>query len=245
MGSDSQWARLIQIKNSNSIDPFFISSFSVLGAIQSFAGFTDYFTAMAQEGWFPLLCVGLRSQWEDVHLQDLQDSYGQEWVSTSLRSHPWGLQTMKTHLILTSYWPREDLWGWKPNNFSLVPSPLLTDFQSEVVPGVHVLHCVFCQYRNLSDCRCADQENSTSLCVSARLLQVSKDPSLIWFTLQCIIIARDLRFSIKVCVLIMLTLIPPRLNLCSQMKNEYNRKTSWSNLSLPRWLPHVASLVVI
>lgn len=36
---------------------------------------------MAQEGWFPLLCVGLRSQWENVHLQDLQDSYGQEWVS--------------------------------------------------------------------------------------------------------------------------------------------------------------------
>lgn len=51
------------------------------GIIQSFAGFTDYFTAMAQEGWFPLMCVGLRSQWEDVHLQDLQDSYGQEWVS--------------------------------------------------------------------------------------------------------------------------------------------------------------------
>lgn len=39
---------------------------------------------MAQEGWFPLLCVGLRSQWEDVHLQDLQDSYGQEWVRTDL-----------------------------------------------------------------------------------------------------------------------------------------------------------------
>uniref|UniRef100_A0A2K6RIS7 Potassium-transporting ATPase alpha chain 1 n=1 Tax=Rhinopithecus roxellana TaxID=61622 RepID=A0A2K6RIS7_RHIRO len=50
------------------------------GAIQSFAGFTDYFTAMAQEGWFPLLCVGLRAQWEDHHLQDLQDSYGQEWT---------------------------------------------------------------------------------------------------------------------------------------------------------------------
>uniref|UniRef100_G1RKB8 H(+)/K(+)-exchanging ATPase n=1 Tax=Nomascus leucogenys TaxID=61853 RepID=G1RKB8_NOMLE len=49
-------------------------------AIQSFAGFTDYFTAMAQEGWFPLLCVGLRAQWEDHHLQDLQDSYGQEWT---------------------------------------------------------------------------------------------------------------------------------------------------------------------
>lgn len=53
------------------------------GAIQSFAGFTDYFTAMAQEGWFPLLCVGLRPYWENHHLQDLQDSYGQEWVSPS------------------------------------------------------------------------------------------------------------------------------------------------------------------
>uniref|UniRef100_A0A4W5L8B2 Sodium/potassium-transporting ATPase subunit alpha n=1 Tax=Hucho hucho TaxID=62062 RepID=A0A4W5L8B2_9TELE len=54
-------------------------SYFQIGAIQSFAGFTDYFTAMAQEGWYPLLCVGLRSHWEDVHLQDLQDSYGQEW----------------------------------------------------------------------------------------------------------------------------------------------------------------------
>lgn len=67
---------------------FSISPLSVLGAIQSFAGFTDYFTAMAQEGWFPLLCVGLRSQWEDVYLQDLQDSYGQEWVSMDFRSVP-------------------------------------------------------------------------------------------------------------------------------------------------------------
>uniref|UniRef100_A0A673X707 Sodium/potassium-transporting ATPase subunit alpha n=1 Tax=Salmo trutta TaxID=8032 RepID=A0A673X707_SALTR len=55
-------------------------SYFQIGAIQSFAGFTDYFTAMAQEGWYPLLCVGLRSHWEDVHLQDLQDSYGQEWT---------------------------------------------------------------------------------------------------------------------------------------------------------------------
>lgn len=65
---------------------YFLCLVPVLGAIQSFAGFTDYFTAMAQEGWYPLLCVGLRSQWEDVHLQDLQDSYGQEWVSKKCSS---------------------------------------------------------------------------------------------------------------------------------------------------------------
>ncbi|XP_034408911.1 potassium-transporting ATPase alpha chain 1-like [Cyclopterus lumpus] len=57
-----------------------VYSYFQIGAIQSYAGFTDYFAAMAQEGWFPLLCVGLRPQWEDVHLQDLQDSYGQEWT---------------------------------------------------------------------------------------------------------------------------------------------------------------------
>uniref|UniRef100_A0A3Q4HMT5 Sodium/potassium-transporting ATPase subunit alpha n=1 Tax=Neolamprologus brichardi TaxID=32507 RepID=A0A3Q4HMT5_NEOBR len=57
-----------------------VYSYFQIGAIQSYAGFTDYFTAMAQEGWFPLLCVGLRGQWEDVKLQDLQDSYGQEWT---------------------------------------------------------------------------------------------------------------------------------------------------------------------
>ncbi|KAJ8384478.1 hypothetical protein AAFF_G00204990 [Aldrovandia affinis] len=57
-----------------------VYSYFQIGAIQSFAGFTDYLTAMAQEGWFPLICVGLRSQWEDTHLQDLQDSYGQEWT---------------------------------------------------------------------------------------------------------------------------------------------------------------------
>ena len=31
------------------------------------------------------MCIGLRGQWEDVHLQDLQDGYGQEWVSRNGR----------------------------------------------------------------------------------------------------------------------------------------------------------------
>ncbi|CAJ0957790.1 unnamed protein product [Ranitomeya imitator] len=50
------------------------------GVIQSFAGFVDYFTTMAQEGWYPAYCIGLRAHWENQHLQDLEDSYGQEWT---------------------------------------------------------------------------------------------------------------------------------------------------------------------
>ncbi|KAH0631374.1 hypothetical protein JD844_005673 [Phrynosoma platyrhinos] len=57
-----------------------VYSYFQIGAIQSFAGFTDYFTAMAQEGWYPLKCVGLRADWENDHLQDLEDSYGQQWT---------------------------------------------------------------------------------------------------------------------------------------------------------------------
>uniref|UniRef100_A0A493TXP5 Cation-transporting P-type ATPase C-terminal domain-containing protein n=5 Tax=Anas TaxID=8835 RepID=A0A493TXP5_ANAPP len=61
-------------------EPLAAYSYFQIGAIQSFAGFTDYFVAMAQEGWWPLLCLGLRPRWEDTHEQELQDSYGQQWT---------------------------------------------------------------------------------------------------------------------------------------------------------------------
>ncbi|XP_075462193.1 potassium-transporting ATPase alpha chain 1 [Ascaphus truei] len=57
-----------------------VYSYFQIGVIQSFAGFADYFTVMAQEGWYPAYCLGLRAQWENDHLQDLEDSYGQEWT---------------------------------------------------------------------------------------------------------------------------------------------------------------------
>ncbi|XP_066428720.1 potassium-transporting ATPase alpha chain 1 isoform X2 [Eleutherodactylus coqui] len=57
-----------------------VYSYFQIGVIQSFAGFVDYFTTMAQEGWYPHYCVGLRANWENQHLQDLEDSYGQEWT---------------------------------------------------------------------------------------------------------------------------------------------------------------------
>ncbi|XP_078511557.1 potassium-transporting ATPase alpha chain 1 [Lissotriton helveticus] len=57
-----------------------VYSYFQIGVIQSFAGFADYFTVMAQEGWYPEYCLGLRAQWENTKLQDLEDSYGQEWT---------------------------------------------------------------------------------------------------------------------------------------------------------------------
>lgn len=54
---------------------------------------------MAQEGWFPLLCVGLRPYWENHHLQDLQDSYGQEWVSPRPTPSRVALISSATYLV--------------------------------------------------------------------------------------------------------------------------------------------------
>ncbi|XP_063038198.1 LOW QUALITY PROTEIN: potassium-transporting ATPase alpha chain 1 [Melospiza melodia melodia] len=67
-------------------EPLAAYSYFQIGAIQSFAGFTDYFVAMAQEGWWPYLVLGLRPRWEDAHEQELQDSYGQQWQAAVTRS---------------------------------------------------------------------------------------------------------------------------------------------------------------
>uniref|UniRef100_A0A8D2PXX9 Sodium/potassium-transporting ATPase subunit alpha n=1 Tax=Zosterops lateralis melanops TaxID=1220523 RepID=A0A8D2PXX9_ZOSLA len=69
-------------------EPLAAYSYFQIGVIQSFAGFVDYFVAMAQEGWWPGLVLGLRPRWEDEHEQELQDSYGQQWVSDT-PGHTW------------------------------------------------------------------------------------------------------------------------------------------------------------
>ncbi|XP_068785563.1 potassium-transporting ATPase alpha chain 1 [Struthio camelus] len=61
-------------------EPLAAYSYFQIGAMQSFAGFVDYFVALAQEGWWPALVLGLRPRWEDVREQELQDSYGQQWT---------------------------------------------------------------------------------------------------------------------------------------------------------------------
>uniref|UniRef100_A0A674G8W7 Sodium/potassium-transporting ATPase subunit alpha n=1 Tax=Taeniopygia guttata TaxID=59729 RepID=A0A674G8W7_TAEGU len=66
-------------------EPLAAYSYFQIGVIQSLAGFTDYFVAMAQEGWWPLLVLGLRPRWEDAHEQELQDSYGQQWTFAQRR----------------------------------------------------------------------------------------------------------------------------------------------------------------
>lgn len=49
--------------------------------IQALGGFFAYFVIMAENGFLPSVLVGIRLNWDDRSNNDLEDSYGQQWVS--------------------------------------------------------------------------------------------------------------------------------------------------------------------
>ena len=55
-------------------------AYGQIGPIQAGAGFFTYLVIMAENGFFPSRLLGLRQSWESKNVNDLQDSYGQEWV---------------------------------------------------------------------------------------------------------------------------------------------------------------------
>lgn len=51
------------------------------GMIQALAGFFTYFVILAENGFLPSTLIGIRVLWDDKYVNDLEDSYGQQWVS--------------------------------------------------------------------------------------------------------------------------------------------------------------------
>uniref|UniRef100_F7ALS8 Sodium/potassium-transporting ATPase subunit alpha n=1 Tax=Xenopus tropicalis TaxID=8364 RepID=F7ALS8_XENTR len=64
-------------------------SYFHIAAMESYAGFVNYFTVMAQQGFLPITLIGLRAPWEDKNIQELEDSYGQEWTYTQRLHQEW------------------------------------------------------------------------------------------------------------------------------------------------------------
>ena len=58
-------------------------AYGQIGMIQASAGFFVYFVIMAENGFRPEKLFGIRKNWDSRAVNDLQDSYGQEWVRTS------------------------------------------------------------------------------------------------------------------------------------------------------------------
>lgn len=57
------------------------------GMIQALGGFFTYFVILAENGFLPLHLLGLRVDWDDRWVNDVEDSYGQQWVSRTPRYH--------------------------------------------------------------------------------------------------------------------------------------------------------------
>lgn len=55
-------------------------AYGQIGMIQAAAGFFVYFVIMAENGFLPMKLFGIRKQWDSRAVNDLTDSYGQEWV---------------------------------------------------------------------------------------------------------------------------------------------------------------------
>ncbi|MEQ2161417.1 Sodium/potassium-transporting ATPase subunit alpha-1 [Goodea atripinnis] len=50
------------------------------GMIQALAGFFTYFVILAENGFLPSTLVGIRVSWDNKYINDLEDSYGQQWT---------------------------------------------------------------------------------------------------------------------------------------------------------------------
>ncbi|CAG2059027.1 unnamed protein product [Timema podura] len=55
-------------------------AYGQIGMIQAAAGFFVYFVIMAENGFLPTKLLGIRKQWDSKAVNDVTDSYGQEWV---------------------------------------------------------------------------------------------------------------------------------------------------------------------
>ncbi|KAK3598325.1 hypothetical protein CHS0354_015336 [Potamilus streckersoni] len=55
-------------------------AYGQIGMIQASAGFFVYFVILGESGFWLNRIFGIREQWDSLAVQDLQDSYGQEWT---------------------------------------------------------------------------------------------------------------------------------------------------------------------
>ncbi|XP_040086060.1 sodium/potassium-transporting ATPase subunit alpha-4 [Oryx dammah] len=55
-------------------------AYGQIGMIQALAGFFTYFVILAENGFKPPDLLGIRVNWENRYINDLEDSYGQQWT---------------------------------------------------------------------------------------------------------------------------------------------------------------------
>ncbi|XP_018651567.1 putative na+/k+ atpase alpha subunit [Schistosoma mansoni] len=70
-------------------------AYGQIGMIQASGGFFVYFVIMAENGFWPSRLLGIRREWDSKAINDLADSYGQEWSPTG----PTSVHSLKRLMI--------------------------------------------------------------------------------------------------------------------------------------------------
>ncbi|KAJ8409816.1 hypothetical protein AAFF_G00218750 [Aldrovandia affinis] len=55
-------------------------AYGQIGMIQALGGFFTYFVILAENGFLPMILPGIRVNWDDRNMNELEDSYGQQWT---------------------------------------------------------------------------------------------------------------------------------------------------------------------
>nr|XP_009861357.1 sodium/potassium-transporting ATPase subunit alpha-3 [Ciona intestinalis]XP_026694217.1 sodium/potassium-transporting ATPase subunit alpha-3 [Ciona intestinalis]XP_026694218.1 sodium/potassium-transporting ATPase subunit alpha-3 [Ciona intestinalis] len=61
-------------------------AYGQIGMLQALAGFFSYFVVMMHNGFLPLRLINIRADWDDRSLNNVLDSYGQEWTYESRKA---------------------------------------------------------------------------------------------------------------------------------------------------------------
>ncbi|XP_005888792.2 potassium-transporting ATPase alpha chain 2 [Bos mutus] len=69
--------------------PLALYSYLHIGLMQALGAFVTYFTVYAQQGFLPSAILHLRVEWENDNVNDLEDSYGQEWTRFQRKYLEW------------------------------------------------------------------------------------------------------------------------------------------------------------
>ncbi|KAL3112911.1 hypothetical protein niasHT_015617 [Heterodera trifolii] len=96
----------------------FALAYFQIGFIQGMAGFFAYFWVMADNGWMPMRLFFLRKEWDSVGVNNLEDSYGQEWTYDQRKVLEATCQTAFFIAIVVTQWA--DLLVVKTRRNSLV-----------------------------------------------------------------------------------------------------------------------------
>jgi len=117
-------------------------AYGQIGMIQASAGFFVYFVIMAENGFLPYKLFGIREEWESKAINDLEDSYGQDWSYHSRKMLEYTCHTAFFVSIVVVQWA--DLIICKTRMNSVYQQKMSNWYMNFALIFETLLACFFC-----------------------------------------------------------------------------------------------------